>query len=172
MGAKRGMRLVPDFRLSLALYREEDRLRDGMVAQLHRMRPTLRILGTLGFFRMGCRMMPLVQFLERFGDEDATWLLASLMAKVNESYWEGWAQGWPAQVAQRWEMWHVGAPGFREGRDGAVLAYWVNVSRDKMPGLRRYWFHHLLATASMEDCPAWMVTTPFGLRKAMELGAH
>ena len=175
------MNVAPDFRLSLALYREADRLQAEMVEALRELKTTPRILGTTTFFNLGCRMMPLVRFLERWGDDDVIWLLAALMARVNIEYWDGerwdgvYRDGWnmkprEARIAEPWAAWHVGAPTFGCGWDGRVLAYWVNVSREVLPKLRRYWFNHLLAASVYEHPAVWIVQTPWTLRQSVWMG--
>ena len=143
--------MFPNLRpLAVALQdRDEAPYRRDLIAALDRMPPTLRSLGTRIFFRLGCQMRPLVRHLERFGGEDGMWLLAALMARVNQND--------NRRVPWGFCLRHMGAPWFGIGEDGRALAYLLDQARLELPQLRRYWLNHLMAQAAKETDPWYLV---------------
>ena len=167
------MPLVPDFQRSLSaehieLRRELDR-REVWLAELEG-DLSIRALGTRRWLRLEVPVETLRRHEERFGDDPAIWLLAAIMADVNE------AVEIPRRSLRLWDRFslfqHIAAPRIGCGKDGKAVAYWVNAAREALPKLRRYWLNHLLATALMERCPAWVVQPPYTLRQSMEMGAQ
>lgn len=109
--------------------------------------PSLRILGTVTFLELGCKLSPLVDRLKQ-GAEDDEWLLASLTAKMNAA-WNG---------PEMWFQKHVGAPMFGIDEDAAAMDYWLETAKRVIPTLRTRWLWRMLAQATQNENPEWLWT--------------
>lgn len=109
--------------------------------------PSLRILGTVTFLGLGCKLHPLVDRLKQ-GVEDDEWLLASLSAKVTAN-WNG---------SEAWFFKHLAAPMFGIDEDAAALDYWLTTAQRVIPTLRSRWLWRMMAQATQNENPEWLWT--------------